>query len=138
MRIGAAEAIPEPAPRRRPKGARLPHIAVARAGTGVYGVHMTPAARTTWIFAVTGTGLFMAVLDNLVVTNALPSIRRSLGSSIENLEWAVNAYTLAFAVLLLTAAALGDRFGAAASTPSAWRSSPWPPPPPPCRPTSRR
>ena len=72
---------------------------------------MSQAARTTWIFAITGVGLFMAVLDNLVVTNALPAIRVSLGASIENLEWTVNAYTLAFAVLLLTAAALGDRFG---------------------------
>ncbi len=72
---------------------------------------MSQAARTSWIFAITGIGLFMAVLDNLVVTNALPAIRVSLGASIENLEWTVNAYTLAFAVLLLTAAALGDRFG---------------------------
>ena len=72
---------------------------------------MSRAARTTWTFAITGAGLFMAVLDNLVVTNALPSIRSSLGASIESLEWTVNAYTLAFAVLLLTAAALGDRFG---------------------------
>jgi EmrB/QacA subfamily drug resistance transporter len=53
----------------------------------------------------------MTTLDNLVVTTALPSIRRSLGSSIQSLEWTVNAYTLTFAVLLLTGAALGDRFG---------------------------
>lgn len=90
---------------------QVPHICLAGRRLRVYGVHMSAAARTTWIFAITGVGLFMAVLDNLVVTNALPSIRESLGSSIENLEWAVNAYTLAFAVLLLTAAALGDRFG---------------------------
>ena len=56
-------------------------------------------------------GLFMTTLDNLVVTTALPSIRRSLGASIQSLEWTVNAYTLTFAVLLLTGAALGDRFG---------------------------
>ena len=53
----------------------------------------------------------MVTLDNLVVTNALPSIRRDLGASLEDLEWTVNAYTLAFAVFLLTGAALGDRFG---------------------------
>ncbi|MDQ3102974.1 MAG: MFS transporter [Actinomycetota bacterium] len=53
----------------------------------------------------------MTALDNLVVGVALPSIREDLGGSIEALEWTVNAYTLSFAVLLLTGAALGDRFG---------------------------
>ena len=53
----------------------------------------------------------MVVLDNLVVTNALPSIRADLGATIQSLEWTVNAYTLSYAVLLLTGAALGDRFG---------------------------
>jgi EmrB/QacA subfamily drug resistance transporter len=56
-------------------------------------------------------GLFMVVLDNLVVNVALPSIHRDLGASIQSLEWTVNAYVLAYAVLLLTGAALGDRFG---------------------------
>src|ERR1700690_2546546 len=64
-----------------------------------------------WTLAIVSVGLFMTTLDNLVVTTALPSIRRSLGSSIQSLEWTVNAYTLTFAVLLLTGAALGDRFG---------------------------
>jgi EmrB/QacA subfamily drug resistance transporter len=53
----------------------------------------------------------MVVLDNLVVSTALPVIRTDLGASLEELEWTVNAYTLTFAVLLLTGAALGDRFG---------------------------
>jgi EmrB/QacA subfamily drug resistance transporter len=53
----------------------------------------------------------MATLDNLVVTMALPAIRHSLHASIQSLEWTVNAYTLTFAVLLLTGAALGDRLG---------------------------
>jgi len=53
----------------------------------------------------------MVSMDNLVVTNALPVIRRQLGTGLEGLEWTVNAYTLTFAVLLLTGAALGDRFG---------------------------
>jgi EmrB/QacA subfamily drug resistance transporter len=64
-----------------------------------------------WTLAIVSLGLFMTTLDNLVVTTALPSIHRSLGSSIQSLEWTVNAYTLTFAVLLLTGAALGDRFG---------------------------
>ncbi len=64
-----------------------------------------------WTLAIVSIGLFMTTLDNLVVTTALPSIRRSLGASIQSLEWTVNAYTLTFAVLLLTGAALGDRFG---------------------------
>ena len=68
-------------------------------------------ARTIWTFAITSIGLFMVTLDNLVVTNALVSIREDLGASIEQLEWTVNAYTLSYAVLLLTAAALGDRLG---------------------------
>ena len=67
--------------------------------------------RPKWTFAVVSTALFMVVLDNLVVTTALPSIRADLGATIESLQWTVNAYTLAFAVLLLTGAALGDRFG---------------------------
>jgi len=66
---------------------------------------------TGWTFAIVSTALFMVVLDNLVVTNALPSIKRDLGATIQQLEWTVNAYTLSYAVLLLTGAALGDRFG---------------------------
>src|SRR4029453_10858948 len=64
-----------------------------------------------WTFAITSVALFMVTLDNLVVTSALPVIRRNLHASLSQLEWTVNAYTLTFAVLLLTGAALGDRFG---------------------------
>src|SRR4051812_5485173 len=64
-----------------------------------------------WTFAITAIALFMVALDNLVVTTALPVIRAELGASLQELEWTVNAYTLTFAVLLLTGAALGDRFG---------------------------
>src|SRR3954454_19091935 len=64
-----------------------------------------------WPFAIVSVALFMVVLDNLVVTTALPSIRRDLGGGLEDLEWTVNAYTLTYAVLLMTGAALGDRFG---------------------------
>jgi EmrB/QacA subfamily drug resistance transporter len=53
----------------------------------------------------------MTALDTLVVSTALSSIRLDLGASVEELEWTVNAYNLSFAVLLMTAAALGDRFG---------------------------
>ena len=66
---------------------------------------------TLWTFAITSIALFMVTLDNLVVTTAIPVIRVDLGASLESLEWTVNAYTLTFAVLLLTGAALGDRFG---------------------------
>src|ERR671911_533345 len=68
-------------------------------------------ARPWSTVALAGAALFMTALDNLVVGVALPSIRADLGGSIESLEWTVNAYTLAFAVLLITGAALGDRFG---------------------------
>jgi EmrB/QacA subfamily drug resistance transporter len=67
--------------------------------------------RTIWTFVITSVALFMVTLDNLVVTTAIPVIRRDLDASLESLEWTVNAYTLTFAVLLLTGAALGDRFG---------------------------
>ncbi len=72
---------------------------------------MTAKARTAWTFAITSTALFMASLDNLVVTTALPSIRAHLHTSLEGLQWTVNAYTLTFAVLLLTGATLGERYG---------------------------
>src|SRR5271156_5594886 len=64
-----------------------------------------------WTLAIVSIGLFMVVLDNLVVSVALPSIHRTLGASIQSLEWTVNAYVLSYAVLLLTGAALGDRLG---------------------------
>ena len=55
--------------------------------------------------------MFMATLDNLVMTNALPVIHDDLGASVEELQWFVNAYTLSFAGFILMAVALGDRFG---------------------------
>lgn len=64
-----------------------------------------------WTLGIVTVALFMVVLDNLVVSVALPTIHRDLGTSIQALEWTVNAYVLAYAVLLLTGAALGDRFG---------------------------
>src|ERR1700752_2922860 len=67
--------------------------------------------KTMWTFALTYAAAFMVTLDNLVVTTAIPVIRRDLHAGISGLEWTVNAYTLTFAVLLLTGAALGDRFG---------------------------
>ena len=72
---------------------------------------MTARTHTLWTFVITSIALFMVTLDNLVVTMALPVIREDLGASLEGLEWTVNGYTLTFAVLLLTGAALGDRFG---------------------------
>jgi EmrB/QacA subfamily drug resistance transporter len=67
--------------------------------------------RTRWTLAIVSLALFMVVLDNLIVTVALPSIRTDLGASLQQLEWTVNAYTLAFAVTLIPGAAIGDRFG---------------------------
>src|SRR5438309_9229445 len=68
-------------------------------------------AKTFWTFVITSIALVMVTLDNLVVTTAIPVIRKDLHATIQSLEWTVNAYTLTFAVLLLTGAALGDRFG---------------------------
>ncbi len=72
---------------------------------------MSDSRRRMWTLVLVSVGLFMVVLDNLVVSVALPSIRHSLGASIQALEWTTSAYTLSYAVLLLTGAALGDRFG---------------------------
>ncbi len=72
---------------------------------------MPDSRRRAWTLAIVSIGLFMVVLDNLVVSVALPSIHRELGASIQALEWTVNAYTLSYAVFLLTGSALGDRFG---------------------------
>jgi EmrB/QacA subfamily drug resistance transporter len=72
---------------------------------------MTSTQRVLWTFVATTVALFMVVLDNLVVSTAIPVIRVDLGASLEELEWMVNAYTLTFAAFLLTGAALGDRFG---------------------------
>ena len=72
---------------------------------------MTRRTSTLWTFAIVTIALFMVSLDNLVVTMALPVIRRDLNASLGDLEWTVNAYTLTFAALLLMGAALGDRFG---------------------------
>ena len=77
----------------------------------IAGRHLQSPRTTRWALAITSLALFMATLDNLVVTMALPAIRHSLHASIQSLEWTVNAYTLTFAVLLLTGAALGDRLG---------------------------
>jgi EmrB/QacA subfamily drug resistance transporter len=72
-------------------------------------VKMQSTAR--WVLVLTGIGSLMAALDTLVVSTALSTIRLDLHASVEQLEWTVNAYNLSFAVLLITGAALGDRFG---------------------------
>jgi EmrB/QacA subfamily drug resistance transporter len=66
---------------------------------------------TAWVVVLTAIGSFMGALDTLVVSTAIPTIRVDLGASVSQLEWTVNAYNLSFAVMLVTAAALGDRFG---------------------------
>jgi EmrB/QacA subfamily drug resistance transporter len=68
-------------------------------------------AQQRWVLGLAAAGSFMAALDALVVTTALDTLRHELSASVEALEWTVNAYGLSFAVLLMTAAALGDRFG---------------------------
>jgi len=72
----------------------------------------TKAGRASiWVLVLTSAASCIAALDTLVVTTALTTIRLDLGASIDQLEWTVNAYNLSFAVLLMTAAALGDRYG---------------------------
>ncbi|GAA1762935.1 DHA2 family efflux MFS transporter permease subunit [Agromyces humatus] len=65
-----------------------------------------------WLVLVaTAVPTFMATLDNLVMTNALPVLHAEFGASVEELQWFMNAYTLAFASTILMAVALGDRYG---------------------------
>jgi EmrB/QacA subfamily drug resistance transporter len=64
-----------------------------------------------WALALTSVAFFITALDSLVVLTALPAIHASFGGSVSTLEWTVNAYTLAFAAGIITAAALGDKFG---------------------------
>lgn len=64
-----------------------------------------------WVLAITSLASFMVALDTQVLTAALATIRAEFGTPMETLQWTVNAFNLSFAVLLLTGAALGDRFG---------------------------
>ncbi|MHB8613915.1 MAG: DHA2 family efflux MFS transporter permease subunit [Candidatus Dormibacteraceae bacterium] len=68
-------------------------------------------ARPGWTLALTSVAFFMVALDSLVVVTALPSMQRDLGATLSTLEWTINSFTLAFAAGIITAAALGDRFG---------------------------
>ena len=67
--------------------------------------------KRTWVVVLTGIASMMAALDTVVVSTALSTVRVHLHASVGQLEWTVNAYNLSFAVLLMTTAALGDRFG---------------------------
>ena len=71
----------------------------------------TTRARRGWTLGLTSVAFFMVALDALVVITALPAMQRGLGASLSTLEWTVNAYGLAFASGIITAAALGDRLG---------------------------
>src|SRR5689334_3354941 len=76
-------------------------------------IQAAPAQRSRpiWTLALTAIAFFMVALDALVVVTALPAVQRDLHASLSMLEWTVNAFTLAFAAGIITAAALGDRLG---------------------------
>jgi EmrB/QacA subfamily drug resistance transporter len=99
----------EPAAPERPASARSTNTTASGGTDGA----TAPSARSSavWAIVITGLALFMASLDNLVVSTALPVIRVHLHAGLTGLEWTVNAYTLTFAVLMLSAAAMGERFG---------------------------
>lgn len=104
-------ATPPPTPTAPPTTGRAPGPDAFGDAAGGPADRRAGRRRAGWAVVVTATALFMATLDNLVVTTALPVIRVHLHAGLAGLEWTVNAYTLTFAVLLLTGAALGDRFG---------------------------
>jgi len=72
---------------------------------------MHTTIKQRWVLGLTSVAALMVSLDIQVVATALPVIRVHLHATLAALEWTVNAYTLSFAVLLLTGAALGERFG---------------------------
>src|SRR4051812_45414958 len=72
---------------------------------------MHDSKRHGWVLALTSTAYFMVVLDALVVVTALPRMQRDLHVGLSSLQWTVNSYGIAFAAGIVTAAALGDRFG---------------------------
>ncbi|HKD76946.1 MAG TPA: MFS transporter, partial [Ktedonobacterales bacterium] len=74
-------------------------------------MHTSLRAHQVLTFTITSIGFFMVLLDASIVTVALPTIQSHLHASLSDLQWVVDAYTLPFAVLLLTAGTLGDRFG---------------------------
>ncbi len=74
-------------------------------------LRLSEANRKWWTLAAMCFALFMVMLDNTVTNVALPSIQRDFDASLAALEWTVNAYTLTFAVLLITGGRLGDIFG---------------------------
>src|SRR5260370_4296531 len=76
-------------------------------------VQQMPIARSrpVWTLVLTSLAFFMVALDTLVVVTALPAIQRDLHANLSMLEWTINAFTLAFAAGIITAAALGDRLG---------------------------
>src|ERR1700758_3849097 len=75
------------------------------------GMNTRPAHNLKWTFAITAAALSMFSLDRQIVAIALPSIRLQFGAGLQTLPWTVSGYTLSICVLLLPAAALGDRFG---------------------------
>src|SRR6516164_9336644 len=80
------------------------------------GLSSTPAdaqsqTRLGWVLGLTSTAYFMVVIDAVVVITALPQMQRDLKVSLSSLQWTLNAYGIAFAAGIITAAALGDRFG---------------------------
>src|SRR5215216_5702400 len=83
----------------------------AAVASNVTGTGQAMSPKALWALAITSVAVFMVTLDNLVVTTAIPVLREDLNATLSGLQWTVNAYTLTFAVLLLTGAALGERFG---------------------------
>src|SRR3979409_1142029 len=81
------------------------------AETPLSAMKIRPVAHRGWTLVLASPRVFMTALDTLVVANSLPALRQSLNADLGDLEWTVNAYNLAFAVALLTGAALGDRYG---------------------------
>src|SRR5580692_3080152 len=79
--------------------------------TSTRSLSTAPATQLRWVLALTSTAYFMVILDTGALFTALPSMQRDLHADLATLQWTVNAYGIAFAAGIITAAALGDRLG---------------------------
>src|SRR5262249_22608250 len=95
----------------RPSGLRPSHLEPAMTGAGLQTREQAPSARTWFALGVVCLSVLVIVLDNTIMNVAIPSIQESLHANSSQLQWTIDAYTLVFAALLLSAGTIGDRFG---------------------------
>jgi EmrB/QacA subfamily drug resistance transporter len=86
-------------------------VQIATPSTSLAHPDVNVQRRRWWILAILCISVFLAVVDNLIINVAIPTLARELSASTSGLQWIVDAYALVFAGLLLACGGLGDRFG---------------------------